>query len=384
MNRYLMTSESVSKTHPDRVADAISNAILDQALRIDPNAHVGVEVQCSTQLVVIAGEITLTGNAGDLDVETITRSVIHQLGYTTSDTKFSAQGVKILNNLTSQSKDLEESCNAGSGENAGDNGMMTGFATNLDGTDNLMPLPIDLSHKIMERLDHCRETGQLPGTLPDGKVQVTIAYDPDTRKPQEVTTIVVCQAHSSNITLDSLRDDILNKVVIPVTPENLLTNNTKLLLNPSGRFVERGPSADAGTTGRKLADDTYGGLVPLGGGNPGGKDPTKVDKTGLLLSRHIAKSLVASRLCDEVTVQLAYAIGKPEPVSIHVDTRGTVKDGKTDRELEELITKRVPLTPKSAIEKFGLKRPIWQRMSAYGYLGRDPEEAPWENTTDLS
>lgn len=384
MNTYLMTSESVSKTHPDRVADAISNAILDQIICVDPNGHAGIEVQCSTGLVVVAGEVTFSGNPSDLDVETIVRATIHKLGYNTEDCKFSAQGVKILNNLTSQSKDLEESCNAGEGENAGDNGMMTGYATALDGTENLMPLPIDLSHRLMKRLDDLRENCTLKGLRPDGKVQVTVAYDVDTRKPVAIDTIVICQAHNENTTLDNLRNELLTKVIIPVVPEDLLTNNTKILLNPSGRFVERGPAADAGTTGRKLADDTYGGLAPIGGGNPGGKDPTKVDKTGLLLSRHIAKSLVASGLCDEVTVQLAYAIGKAEPVSVHVDTRGTARKGLTDTDLEQTVKEHIRMTPKAAIEKFQLKRPIWEKMSAYGYLGRDKEEAPWEETTDLS
>lgn len=377
-NTYLLTSESVCESHPDRVADLISNRLLDQFLRFDPEAHCGIEVQCSRDLVVVAGEVSCKSHPDSVDVETTVRTVASLLGYNEPEYGFAAHTLKVINNLSEQSRDLYESAAHNSGNSAGDNGMMTGYATSLDGTANMMPLPITLAHAITRRLDECRRRVFIKGLFPDGKAQVTVRYNAETRKPISVATIVVCVAHHPDCDTDYLSKAVLEEVVKKVIPGYLLNEDTEYYFNPSGRFVEHGPAADCGTTGRKLAVDTYGGLVPIGGGNPGGKDATKVDKTGLFLARFIAKSIVYSNLAREAQVQIAYAIGRSEPVSINVNTFGTCLKPLTDEALAAIVKENMPLTPRQAIEMWSLNSPIYENLSVYGYLGRDKEEAPWE------
>ncbi|MCM3128305.1 MULTISPECIES: methionine adenosyltransferase [unclassified Paenibacillus] len=381
--RHLFTSESVTEGHPDKICDQISDAVLDAFLEADPNARVACEVSVATGLVLVIGEITST--ADYIDISAIARNTIKEIGYTRAKYGFDYQTSAVLTSLNEQSKDIAQGVNAAlenrdpalmekETENigAGDQGLMFGFATNE--TPELMPLPIALSHRIARRLAEVRKDGTLGYLRPDGKTQVTIEYDGN--KPVRVDTIVVSTQHAEDITLEQIQADIREYVLSPVVPEELLDNETKYFINPTGRFVIGGPQGDAGLTGRKIIVDTYGGYARHGGGAFSGKDPTKVDRSAAYAARYVAKNLVAAGLADKVEIQLAYAIGVANPVSINVDTYGTGKI--SEEKLVELVRNNFDLRPAGIIRMLDLRRPIYKQTAAYGHFGRTDIDLPWE------
>jgi S-adenosylmethionine synthetase len=366
--RHLFTSESVTEGHPDKIADQISDGILDAILAQDPLARVACETLVTTGLAVVAGEITTTCT---LDTQKIVRQVITDVGYTRAKYGYDAETCAVLSSIHEQSRDIGQGVDTGG---AGDQGLMFGYACTE--TPELMPLPIMLAHKLTRGLSDLRRNGTLDYLRPDGKSQVTVEYDGD--KPVRVDAVVVSTQHSSEVDNDTLRRDLTEKLIKPNIPANMMDANTKIYINPTGRFVIGGPHGDAGVTGRKIIVDTYGGAAPHGGGAFSGKDPTKVDRSAAYVARYVAKNLVAAGLATRVLVQLAYAIGVAEPVSVLVDTSGTGK--VSDDKLSELVRQHFDLTPKAIISQLDLRRPIYRKTAAFGHFGRSEPEFTWERT----
>jgi S-adenosylmethionine synthetase len=368
-DRFLFTSESVTEGHPDKIADQISDAILDACLEQDPYSRVACETLTATGLVVIAGEITTRAY---VDFQTLVRGVVASIGYDNALYGFDSNTCAVISSINKQSGDIAMGVDTGG---AGDQGMMFGYASNE--TKELMPIAISLAHKLTRRLTEVRKTGQLPYLRPDGKSQVTVEYDAN-HKPVRIDAVVISSQHSETISTQELRADILRHVIQAVLPGELLDENTKYHINPTGRFVIGGPMGDTGLTGRKIIVDTYGGMGRHGGGAFSGKDPTKVDRSAAYMARYIAKNIVAAGLADRCEVQLAYAIGVAEPVSVLVDTFGTGK--LEDKELQSLVRANFKLTPKEIIEGLDLRRPIYRKTAAYGHFGRTEPEFRWEAT----
>jgi S-adenosylmethionine synthetase len=368
-DKFLFTSESVTEGHPDKIADQISDAILDACLEQDPYSRVACETLTATGLVVIAGEITTQAY---VDFQTLVRGVIAAIGYDNALYGFDSNTCAVISSINKQSGDIAMGVDTGG---AGDQGMMFGYATNE--TEELMPAPISWAHKLTRQLSEVRKSGKMPYLRPDGKSQVTVEYNAE-GKPVRIDAVVISTQHAETISNEELRADILKNVIQAVLPANLLDENTKYHINPTGRFVIGGPMGDSGLTGRKIIVDTYGGMGRHGGGAFSGKDPTKVDRSAAYMARHIAKNIVAAGLADRCEVQLAYAIGVADPVSVLVDTFGT---GKIEaRKLEELIRANFKLTPKSIIESLNLRRPIYKKTAAYGHFGRNDKDFTWEAT----
>jgi len=381
--RHLFTSESVTEGHPDKICDQISDAVLDAFLEADPHARVACEVSVATGLVLVIGEIS--SKADYIDISSIVRRTIKDIGYTRAKYGFDASTCAVLTSLNEQSADIAQGVNAAletregkdmKQENedigAGDQGLMFGFATNE--TPELMPLPIALSHRVARRLSEVRKNDTLPYLRPDGKTQVTIEYKDG--KPVRVDTIVVSTQHAEDITLAQIQSDIMEHVIKPVVPVEWLDEATKYFINPTGRFVIGGPQGDAGLTGRKIIVDTYGGYARHGGGAFSGKDPTKVDRSAAYAARYVAKNIVSAGLADKCEIQLAYAIGVAQPVSINVDTYGTGK--VAEEKLVELISNNFDLRPAGIIKMLDLRRPIYAQTAAYGHFGRTDVDLPWE------
>ena len=368
-DRFLFTSESVTEGHPDKIADQISDAILDACLEQDPYCRVAAETLTATGLVVIAGEITTKAY---VDFQTLVRGVVASIGYDNAAYGFDSNTCAVISTINRQSGDIAQGVDTGG---AGDQGMMFGYATNE--TPELMPTAISLAHKLTRRLTEVRKSGKLSYLRPDGKSQVSVEYD-ENGKPVRIDAVVISTQHAETITTEELRADILTHVIQAVIPAELLDENTKYHINPTGRFVIGGPMGDTGLTGRKIIVDTYGGTGRHGGGAFSGKDPTKVDRSAAYMARYIAKNIVAAGLADKAEVQLAYAIGVADPVSVLVETFGTGKIGQA--KLTELVRKNFQLTPKGIIESLNLRRPIYQKTAAYGHFGRNEPGFTWEVT----
>ncbi len=368
-DKFLFTSESVTEGHPDKIADQISDAILDACLEQDPYSRVACETLTCTGLVVVAGEITTKAY---VDFQSIVRGTVSAIGYDNALYGFDSNTCSVISTINKQSGDIAMGVDTGG---AGDQGMMFGYATNE--TPELMPAPISLAHKLAQKLSEVRKSGLMAYLRPDGKSQVTVEYDSN-NKPVRVDAVVISPQHADKVGNDELRADILKHVIQAVIPAELLDQDTKYHINPTGRFVVGGPMGDTGLTGRKIIVDTYGGMGRHGGGAFSGKDPTKVDRSAAYMARHVAKNIVAAGLADRCEVQLAYAIGVAEPVSVLVDTFGTGKVDET--KLEALVRKNFSLTPKGIIESLNLRRPIYKATAAYGHFGRKGEGFTWEAT----
>jgi S-adenosylmethionine synthetase len=371
--KYLFTSESVSMGHPDKLADQISDGVLDAFLAQDPKSRVACETMVTTGLAVIAGEIT---SKGVIDYQQVVREVIRQVGYTDDEMGIAADTCSVLVAVGKQSPDIamgvDDDASKGKDVGAGDQGLMFGYACN--DTPELMPLPISLSHRILDRLTEARQKQEVAWLRPDSKSQVTVEYDGN--RPVRIDTIVVSTQHAPDVSNDEIKSFVINKVIKPLLPKDLDTSDITYHINPTGRFVVGGPHGDCGLTGRKIIVDTYGGWGRHGGGAFSGKDPTKVDRSAAYMARHVAKNIVAAGLADRCEVQLAYAIGVSEPVSVRVDTEGTGK--VEDERLCELVREVFPLTPRGIIDYLDLRRPIFRRTAAGGHFGRDG--FPWEKT----
>ena len=366
--RHIFTSESVTEGHPDKMADQISDAVLDAVLEKDPTGRVACEVLITTGLVVVAGEITTTTY---VNVPDLVRSVVNDIGYNDATFGFDGKTCGVLNAIQSQSPDIAMGVDTGG---AGDQGLMFGYACNE--TEELMPLPITLAHKLCRKLSEVRRAGTVDFLRPDGKSQVSVEYVDG--KPVRIDAVVVSTQHSDEISTEDLREQVKRLVIDPILPKDMIDQNTKFHINPTGRFVIGGPHGDTGLTGRKIIVDTYGGKGRHGGGAFSGKDPTKVDRSACYMARYIAKNLVASGLAERCEVQLAYAIGVAEPVSVMVDTfgTGTVEDAR----LTELVRAHFPLTPKGIIDHLQLRRPIYRATAAFGHFGRSESSFSWEAT----
>ena len=365
---FLFTSESVTEGHPDKISDQISDAVLDAALTADPTARVACETLVTTGLVVIAGEITTDAV---IDYSKVAREAIRQIGYTSSSYGFDCDTCAVLSALDRQSPDIAMGVDTGG---AGDQGLMFGYACNE--TAELMPLPIQLAHQLVRRLSEVRKSGELPYLRPDGKSQVTVEYRDG--RPFRLDAVVISSQHADDVTNEQLRSEIQKQVIEHTVSPELLDKDTKYHINPTGRFVTGGPKGDAGVTGRKIIVDTYGGYAPHGGGAFSGKDPTKVDRSAAYMARYIAKNIVAAGLADRCMVQLAYAIGVADPVSVYVDTHGTGRI--SDAALSKLVRDNFELTPRGIIESLNLRRPIYKATAAYGHFGRNEDSFTWEKT----
>ena len=369
MKKYYFTSESVTEGHPDKLCDYISDSILDECLKQDKDSRVAVETFASKNKITIAGQITTNAQ---IDVEKIARDTIKEVGYDDDKTGIDYRTCTVDVNITKQSPDIAMGVDIGG---AGDQGIMFGYASNE--TENYMPFAIDMAHKLAKRLTEVRKDGILPYLKPDGKTQVTVEYDED--KPKRIETILISNQHSEEISLDKMKQDIIENVICKVVPKEYLDENTKIYVNPTGRFVIGGPLGDTGLTGRKIIVDTYGGYSRNGGGAFSGKDASKVDRSATYMLRHIAKNIVANGLADKCEIQVSYAIGMEEPLSIYIDTFGTGK--KTDEELINLIKEKFDLTPRGMIEYLDLKKPIYRQTTNYGHFGK--ENLSWERIITL-
>ena len=365
---HLFTSESVTEGHPDKVADQISDAVLDEVLRQDPTGRVACETTVTTGMVFLAGEITTKAY---VDFPGLVRRVVREIGYTRAEFGFDSATCAVLSAIDPQSPDIAQGVDTGG---AGDQGLMFGFACGE--TEELMPLPIALAHRLTRRLATARRSGEIPWLRPDGKSQVTVEYEG--RRPMRVHTVVISTQHEPDATQEQIQEEIIEKVIKTEIPANLLDERTIYHINPTGRFVIGGPQGDCGLTGRKIIVDTYGGYGRHGGGAFSGKDPTKVDRSACYMARHVAKNLVAAGIAERAEVQLAYAIGVVEPVSVRVDTFGTGMI--PDRQIERLVREHFPLSPKGIIEDLDLRRPIYRQTAAYGHFGRTEKEFSWEST----
>ena len=372
---YLFTSESVSEGHPDKVADQISDAVLDAILAKDPRGRVACETLVSTGLVVISGEITTKADINYMD---IARETVRRIGYDDSDIGFDYKSCAVLTAINRQSADIAQGVNEGEGldldQGAGDQGLMFGYACNE--TPSLMPFPIYYAHRIMQRQAEVRKDGRLPFLRPDAKSQLTVRYVDG--KPVAIDTVVVSTQHNPDISYDDLKEAVIEEVIKPVLPKEMLSANTRYLINPTGRFVIGGPAGDCGLTGRKIIVDTYGGAAHHGGGAFSGKDPSKVDRSAAFAGRYVAKNIVAAGLADRCEVQVAYAIGVAKPVSLMVETFGTGK--VSDEKIVELVQRHFDLRPKGIIAALDLLRPIYSRTAAYGHFGREEVDFTWETT----
>jgi len=373
MKNYLFTSESVSEGHPDKVSDLISDAVLDAILEEDPNARVAAETLTNTNLVVLAGEITTTAK---IDYEQIARNTLKSIGYDNIEYGIDYKTCEVLVKYDTQSPDIAQGVNGAMDDpldqGAGDQGLMFGYA--CDETKELMPLPIHLSHRLVERQALVRKNGKLPWLRPDAKSQVTVEYKD--KVPTRVDTVVLSTQHSPDISLEDLREAVIEEIINPIIPKELIKGDIKFLINPTGRFVIGGPQGDCGLTGRKIIVDTYGGAAPHGGGAFSGKDPSKVDRSAAYGARYVAKNIVAAGLASKCLVQISYAIGVAKPTSVMVDSFGT--GTVSDEKLSELVAQEFDLRPKGIVETLDLLRPIYKRTAAYGHFGRDEPDFTWE------
>lgn len=376
--RRLFTSESVTEGHPDKVCDQISDAVLDEILKQDPNARVACETAVNTGLVLVTGEITTDAY---VDIPRIVRETVNDIGFNSAEYGFDGSTCGILTSIDEQSPDIAQGVDQAletretdeHDAGAGDQGMVFGYACNE--TDEMMPLPASLAHRLTRQLSKLRKDGTLRYLRPDGKAQVTVEYD-DEGKPARVDTIVISAQHDPDVTQERIRQDMIDKVIAPSIPKSMIDEQTKIFVNPTGRFVIGGPQGDSGLTGRKVIVDTYGGMGRHGGGAFSGKDPSKVDRSAAYAARHVAKNIVAAGLADRVEIQIAYAIGVANPVSIFVDTFGTGKI--PDSEIADIVAKLFDLRPNAIIERLDLRRPIYKQVAAYGHFGRDDLDLPWE------
>lgn len=375
MSEYLFTSESVSEGHPDKLADQVSDSILDAILAQDPTARVAAETLANTGLIVLAGEITTTAN---VDYIKVARDAVKRIGYDNTNYGIDYKGCAVLVAYDKQSPDIAQGVDNANDDpldqGAGDQGLMFGYAVNE--TPQLMPLPIWLSHRVMERQSQLRKDGRLPWLRPDAKSQVTIQYVDG--KPHKIDTVLVSTQHAPEMTLEAIREAVIEEIIKPTLPAELIKGEIKYLVNPTGRFVIGGPQGDCGLTGRKIIVDTYGGAAPHGGGAFSGKDPSKVDRSAAYAGRYVAKNIVAAGLADKCLVQVSYAIGVAQPTSIMVETYGTGK--VSDERLTQLVREHFDLRPKGIVKMLDLLRPIYSKTAAYGHFGRDEPEFSWENT----
>jgi S-adenosylmethionine synthetase len=375
MKDYIFTSESVSEGHPDKVCDQVSDAVLDAYLKEDPDSRVACETLVKNNLVVIAGEITSKGNP---DLESVVRNVINEIGYNDDILGFNGDTCKFENHITKQSPDIAQGVNEGEGEDlnqgAGDQGLMFGYACKE--TESLMPAPIDLSHKLVKKQSEVRKSGLLSWLRPDAKSQVSVEYGDNGKTIKGLSAIVLSTQHDEDVSHKEIKDKVYRHIIEPVVPSDWITSDTKIFINPTGKFVIGGPVGDCGLTGRKIIVDTYGGMARHGGGAFSGKDPSKVDRSAAYASRYVAKNIVAAGLADYCEIQVSYAIGVAEPTSINIDTFGTGK--MSEKELSSLVRNHFDLRPKSLINALNLKRPIYQDTAAYGHFGRSGANFSWE------
>ena len=374
---FIFTSESVSEGHPDKVCDQISDAILDAYLKEDPNSRVACETLIKNNMVVVAGEIT---SAGAPNLEPIIRNVINEIGYNDDELGFNGSNCEIQNFIFQQSPDIAQGVNEGEGENleqgAGDQGLMFGYACNETAT--LMPAPIDLSHKLVKKQSEVRKNGALSWLRPDAKSQISVVYDEGGKVIQGISAIVLSTQHDEGISQADLKEAVMEEIIKPIIPSEWMLDNTKVFINPTGKFVIGGPVGDCGLTGRKIIVDTYGGMARHGGGAFSGKDPSKVDRSAAYAARYVAKNIVNSGYADYCEIQVSYAIGVAEPTSININTFGTEKTDLS--QLESLVREKFDLRPKGIINMLDLKRPIYQDTAAYGHFGRSDVEFSWEKT----